>query len=290
MKGLLVGLAVLVGLAGAVEARMHHPYRGHRIVPVASGPIDTFATPSGAYSFRKLRSAYAGPAVHIRRASDNLETDINFLGYVPGLGSPWDEAAANAHCASTNCFVVTLYDQSGNARHLTQPTAASQPQLIFSCQGALPCLQAVELLNLNAASVTPATGVGSFSAVGIRTAGVGLCAFIRQNGNNNRLQAYNANLWRVAGGASGFVAATATDNVWHAAQGVINGAASVLNIDGAETAGTTTGNVTAGLPGLSGATTTTCRYGEAVFWDNYALTSGERTALAGNQRSFWGTP
>ena len=65
---------------------MHAPYRAHRIVPAATAvdpPLDTLTTPSNAYSFRKLRSAYAGNAIRIRRASDNAEIDIGFSGFCP---------------------------------------------------------------------------------------------------------------------------------------------------------------------------------------------------------------
>jgi hypothetical protein len=35
-------------------------------------------------------------------------------------------------CSSTNGFVTTWYDQSGNARNATQTTAANQPQIVSS--------------------------------------------------------------------------------------------------------------------------------------------------------------
>jgi hypothetical protein len=252
-------------------------------------PLDMFTQPSGAYGFRKLRSTYAGPAIRLRRASDNLETDVAFLGCTAFTGCPWDAAAAAAHCASTTCFGRTWYDQSGNARDLVQATPASQPQLIFNCNGGLPCFRSVggELL-ASGGTITPATGNVAIGVVANRSAGTGTCSFLRENASNRIGAAGPAN-WTLAG-SSGTITPTAADNAWHAANGNIAGASSVLNVDGAETAGTVTGSVAAGLVVLQGAASTTCSYAEGMFWDNYALTVNERTLLQQNQKNFWGTP
>ena len=271
---------------------MHAPYRGHRIVPgVMAPPLDAFTQPAGAYSFRKLRSAYAGPAIRIRRASDNAELDINFLGFVPGLGSPWDVAAATAHCAATSCFVVTMYDQSGNSRDITQATPANQPALVFNCVNGLACFQnTANLMGLTTvANVTPATGVVSMAAVAARLAGTGQCTVVRQNGAaNNRLNG--------RGGASGFQLMSAvgaifvvvTEGAWHSLVGVINGASSSLTSEGPSATGSVTGNTSLGTQGSAGVASTTCAQTELIVWDNYVLTAGETTALIGNQRSYWG--
>ena len=130
-RSFLLGAAALLAFAGSVEARMHAPYRGHRIIP-SGAVLDSFTTPSGAYSFRKLRTAYAGSAARIRRASDNLELDVGFVG------SDFDTAAATAHCAATSCFVKTTYDQSGLGFDMAQASTAAQPSLVFNCCGFPP--------------------------------------------------------------------------------------------------------------------------------------------------------
>jgi hypothetical protein len=43
-----------------------------------------------------------------------------------------DEAVLTAFVGANNGFVVTWYDQSGNARNATQSTAANQPQIVSS--------------------------------------------------------------------------------------------------------------------------------------------------------------
>jgi len=281
-RSFLIGAAALLVTVGAAEARMHHPYRGHRIVPVATGALDTFSTPSGAYSFRKLRSAYAGSAVKLQRV-DTTTQDIGFVG------GDFDTAAATAFC-TTACTVQTWYDQSGNGRNLTQATAANQPPLIFNCVGALPCFEMLSgghsLSTVD--TITPATGTVSFSAVANRVTGTGACTWLRENGAANRFVSQaGATNWTIIGGSSGSVVRAAADGAWHAGQGVMAGAASVLNIDGAETAGTATGSTAAAVASLFGIAATTCREAESVFWDNYALTAGERAALADNQKNYW---
>jgi hypothetical protein len=82
---------------------------------------------TGAYSVvRKLRTAYAGSAVRVRRSSDNTEQDIGFSGGV------LDTASLLSFVGAGNGFVVTLYDQSGNSRNLTMATTANQPQIAAS--------------------------------------------------------------------------------------------------------------------------------------------------------------
>jgi hypothetical protein len=85
------------------------------------------------------------------------------------------------------------------------------------------------------------------------------------------------------------VAAVAADAAWHAGIGVINGASSVIGIDGVETAGTATVNTTAGsLVTFWGSDTATCNVSEVIVWNGYALTPAERAALTANQRAYWG--
>jgi hypothetical protein len=83
--------------------------------------LDT-TTAVAAYSFRLLRSAYAGNAVQLRRDSDNQLIDIGFTGD----GNP-DIASAALFCAGTQCRVSRFYDQSGNANTLEQTVNANQP-------------------------------------------------------------------------------------------------------------------------------------------------------------------
>jgi hypothetical protein len=92
--------------------------------PAFQGLLDLYPNAAAGYSLRKLRAAYTGAAVRIRRSSDNAESDIGFLN------NEFDIAAAQAFCGAGNGFVTTWYDQSGNGLDLLQTTAASQPQIV----------------------------------------------------------------------------------------------------------------------------------------------------------------
>lgn len=101
--------------------------------------LDAFPGAAAAYSLRKLRTAYTGSAIRVRRASDNTEQDIGFVNDV------LDTSTLTTFCSGTNGFVTTCYDQSGNGRNATQSTAANQPQVVSSGSVILennkPCLR-----------------------------------------------------------------------------------------------------------------------------------------------------
>ena len=100
--------------------------------------LDLYPNAAAAYSVRKLRTAYTGNAIRVRRSSDNTEQDIGFIDV------NIDTSALTTFCSGTNGFVTTWYDQSGNGLNVTQTTAANQPQIVSSgsviLQNFKPCL------------------------------------------------------------------------------------------------------------------------------------------------------
>jgi len=90
------------------------------------GLLDTYSGAAAAYSLRKLRTAYTGDAIRVRRASDNTEQNIGFVNNV------LDTASLTSFCSGTNGFVTTWYDQSGNGYDATQSTGANQPRIVSS--------------------------------------------------------------------------------------------------------------------------------------------------------------
>jgi hypothetical protein len=89
--------------------------------------LDIYTNAASAYSVRQLRVSYTGPAIRVRRSSDNVEQDIYF-----DVNGNLNTSALTSFCSGTNGFVTTWYDQSGNARNATQTTAANQPQIVSS--------------------------------------------------------------------------------------------------------------------------------------------------------------
>lgn len=91
--------------------------------PAAGGlALDAFTSGLvGAYSTRRLLTAYAGSALEMRRESDNAIVDIGFTS------DNLNETAVSAHVSGADLGRITkVYDQSGNTRHLLQATAARQ--------------------------------------------------------------------------------------------------------------------------------------------------------------------
>jgi hypothetical protein len=86
--------------------------------------LDTYSGSRVAYSLRKLRTAYAGSAVRVRRSNDNSEQDIGFVG------EAFDTASLSTFVGSNSAFVTKWYDQSGGARDAAQTTAANQPRIV----------------------------------------------------------------------------------------------------------------------------------------------------------------
>jgi hypothetical protein len=88
--------------------------------------LDSLSTPAAtAFSTRRLSVNYTGPALRVRRSSDNVELDIGFTA-----SGALDTAALLTHVGGGSGFVTTWYDQSGNGRDVTQSAAANQPRIV----------------------------------------------------------------------------------------------------------------------------------------------------------------
>lgn len=110
-------------LAGSFAGR-----RGDRASRTSGAPhalLDSFThTPSFAgWVGGKLRSDYTGHILRIRRAADDAEINIDAVTATGKVNT----AAIATHCAGDTGYLVTLYDQSGNAKDITQATKTKQP-------------------------------------------------------------------------------------------------------------------------------------------------------------------
>jgi hypothetical protein len=94
----------------------------------ASLLLDLYPTASRAYSLRKLRTAYSGNAILVRRSSDNTTSGIGFLpsGHL-------DTSSLKTFVGANDGFVRIWYDQSGNGINAEQTTTNSeQPKIVSS--------------------------------------------------------------------------------------------------------------------------------------------------------------
>jgi hypothetical protein len=91
------------------------------------GLLDLYPSAAGAYSLRKLRSAYTGSAIRVRRTNlDEMDIGFTALGTLDTVAL----LAFTGTGALDNGFIKTWYDQSGNARNFSQLTAINQPQIV----------------------------------------------------------------------------------------------------------------------------------------------------------------
>ena len=91
--------------------------------PAFTGLLDTYTGAAAGYSTRRIASS-ATNLMRIREDSGDTETDIGY-----DSNGDLDTAAIATHCGTANGYVVTWYDQSGNANNATQSTSGSQPQI-----------------------------------------------------------------------------------------------------------------------------------------------------------------
>jgi hypothetical protein len=116
----------MIGYGNSMFLATHGILARSTAAPAFSFLLDDYSGAAAAYSLRKLRSAYSGNAIRVRRSSDNTEQDFGFVNNV------LDTASLLTFCGAGNGFVTTWYDQSGNALNTTNTTAANQPQIVSS--------------------------------------------------------------------------------------------------------------------------------------------------------------
>ena len=111
--------------------------------------LDDYPGAAAAYSLRKLRTAYSGSAIRVRRSSDNAEQNIGFVNNI------LDTITLLTFCGSGSGFVTIWYDQSGNSNNLTQTSIPVTPSIVLL--GVLQTLNgkpAVRIVPLNFFNIT----------------------------------------------------------------------------------------------------------------------------------------
>jgi hypothetical protein len=120
----LILTILLIGLFKADAQVVINASAPYRPLVSANLLLDDYPNAAGAYSLRKLRTAYTGAAIRVRKdTTGQPEQDINFVG------NELDTASLKSFLNARNGFVTTWYDQSGNARNATQTVQANQPRI-----------------------------------------------------------------------------------------------------------------------------------------------------------------
>ena len=101
-------------------------WRAANIAP-STPLLDTYTGAAAAYSLRKLRTAYTGNAIRVRRSSDSTTLDVGF-----NADGTLDTTSLLSFVGAGNGFVSIWYDQSGNGKNASQSASANQPQIVIS--------------------------------------------------------------------------------------------------------------------------------------------------------------
>jgi hypothetical protein len=92
--------------------------------PVPALLFDVFTNGEIGFSFQKLRTAYTGNCITVRRSSDNATQNIGFVSNYLDVSSLLSFVGAN------DGFITTWYDQSINGYTATQTTPSRQPIIV----------------------------------------------------------------------------------------------------------------------------------------------------------------
>lgn len=219
------------------------------------GLLDTYPNAAAAYSLRKLRSAYSGLSIRVRRSSDNTSQDIGFNS----LGN-LDTTSLLSFVGAGSGFVSIWYDQSGNGYNLIQNTAANQARIVLN--GVLETLNGKPALvsrfnsanfaHYNVTYNSPITSPSTTFHIGSNVGSAAATYLFDSISSSTRIYStsYNTTWIRIGGSAefalTGYTQGITTQRIINA---IYNGSSSKISINnGAYTTGNT------GTSGASGLT------------------------------------
>lgn len=227
-------------------------------------------------------------AIRLRRTSDNTEQDFGTIA-----GGGLNLAGISSFQGAANLFVTKLYDQSGNANHFVQATAANQPQFIPSGFGSLPVVRFnhTNATLLRNATITTINQPWTLTALAKQTTVLGTfdTAF-SVSGGNGGIYFTSSTTIDIFAGIS--LNGTQVTNTMFALIGLANGASSVISINGTETSGNASTNAIGNLSNQSlgddgAGDNFTGDGGEWGLWAS-GFTGAQRTSMNSNMRNFWG--
>jgi hypothetical protein len=96
----------------------------HEFVSTADTLLDQYAGATAAYSLRKLRNAYSGDCIIVRR--DGASPGSQAIGF--NASGELDTTSIISFCGSNNGFVTRWYDQVGS-NDLVQTSTTAQPKI-----------------------------------------------------------------------------------------------------------------------------------------------------------------
>ena len=257
--------------------------------------LDTYTGATIAYSTRKLRTAYNGNALRVRRSSDNAEQDIGFTNNVLDTTS-----LLNFITGSTDGRVTTWYDQSGNGNNLTQTTVAKQPWIVSGgtviTYNSKPVLEGIQ-------TAVPTTNTGMIQSADITTPFLISTAFLEKTSGSGRraLSANNQNALisnRRTNNNTVYTEGTIYNPTWGS-----NGVMQVTTFRKISTTSTLSTNTTLLLSGTTGnnklgtigigannnfttSEASDAQWGEVIAWTS-SITDVNFSGISNNQQTYW---
>lgn len=254
--------------------------------------LDGLSNVACAYSTRKLRTAYSGSAIRVRRSSDSAEQDIGFSG------NELDTVSLASFVGANNGLVTTWYDQSGNGVNATQSTPGDQPPLVASGTNytinSKPSLRWTGGNQRLAFSSTQAIPVSVYMVARFNSYVAGAHLLDGSGISPRMLLGYGGSTnYQMYNGGSAANGGTTDTTTAHCLVGVFNNASSSLSIDGGS-------NVISGSIGTQGRGATIIGAGyvstgfngwipELVCF-NDAISGTDASTCRSSAQSYWGTP
>lgn len=258
--------------------------------------LDMVPGAAAAYGLRRLRSAYNGPIINLRRSSDNAQSDF----YASAAGD-LETAAITAWLSGATGYVSTWYDQSGNGNNATQTTAADQSNIqtnslnghaILASANDAPFGSTSGSVNFSGAvsvsAIVKATSAAStylWTSVGAAYNSPGGPQLVYDGSGNIDFLTHAADT----------IAVATTPTSWHNFLGTTpaNGVGvNHLYVDGVSTAGSSTSHVTANNTLFAVPTNSVVGDGscaEVIYWP-FELSAAQAAIIYTNQKAYWGTP
>ena len=196
------------------------------------------------FGMRAYNAAYAtgsNPSVDLVDQSGANPITINILanGFIDITSiNSW----VTAHSVTT-IKVKRVYDQTGNGRHVNQATVANMPTLTMSAISGIPALtfNSVAGTWMDGTTTIAASSPCTISGVFKRTGSFTIASFFAGDAAITAGIGFGASANTSMANFGTVQTQAATDNVWHAIQGVGSATVGALNTDGTDTGNINTG-------------------------------------------------
>lgn len=291
-SGTTTGIIITVTDAALATASL--PSFNLVIAATYSGILDQISsTAIAAYGLRKLRNAYGGSAINVRRSSDNTVLDIGF-----DASGNLNTSALTAFVGSNSAFIATWYDQSGSVGlDMTQATTALQPRIVnagtIDLRNSLPSMNVASTQGF-AGSLTgsPASNTRTVSAVISHDNGANgdIVTASATGGFEFRANAAGTlGLLKVGTNLATSTTPTLTTSALTAVLASTTGSAQAFTVAGsAAGTGAATAAFTASLTAKLGQTSgMTCHWSEILIFDGSLVGGTDQTTIHTNQAAYY---